>query len=137
MTSITRFFIAMALPILAISLTPRAAMAQSYTGNWPITVSKSHYSNGTYCAALTDDGNQGFPHSGPASLVPSNGYFGWFTVINGIVTVTIPEAYNGELEFLVFVAHASDGRIGKGAFVLAGGPDDSGVAVFGAKNGCS
>jgi len=59
------------------------------------------------------------------------------SLVNGIVTVTIPEAYNGEFEFLVFVAHANDGRIGKGAYVLAGGPDDSGVAVFGAKNGCS
>lgn len=136
MTSIARVFIAMALPVVAISLMPSAAMAQSYTGNWPITVSKSHYSNGLYCVALTDDGSQGFPHSGYASLVPSNGYAGWFTVINGIVTVTIPEAYNGEFEFMLFVAHAGDGRIGKGAYDLAGGPDDSGVAVFGAKNGC-
>ncbi|MFZ3340681.1 MAG: hypothetical protein WA609_18230 [Terriglobales bacterium] len=136
MTSITRVFLAMALPIVAISLMPSAAMAQSYTGNWPITVSKSHYGNGTYCVALTDDGSQGFPHSGYAAFVPSNGYAGLFTVINGIVTVTIPEPYNGELEFQVFVAHASAGRIRKGAYDLAGGPDDSGVAVFGAKNGC-
>lgn len=136
MTSVARFFIATALPIVAISLMPSAAMAQSYTGNWPITVTKSHYSNGTYCVALTDDGSQGFPHSGNASLVPPNGYPGLFTVINGIVTVTIPEAYNGEFEFLVFVAHASNGRISKGAYDLAGGPDDAGVSVFGPKNGC-
>jgi hypothetical protein len=136
MSPITRIFIAMALAILAISLTPSAAMAQSYTGNWSIAVSQSHYSNGTYCLALTDNGNQGFPHSGPASLVPSDGYVGWFTVINGIATVTIPQAYDGEFDFLVFVAHATDGRIKKGAFALAGGPDDSGMAVFGAKNGC-
>jgi len=136
MTSITRVFIAMALLIVAISLMPSAAMAQSYTGNWPITVTKSHYGNGTYCVALTDDGSQGFPHSGYASLVPSNGYVGVFTVVNGIVTVTIPEPYNGELEFLVFVAHAGYGRIGKGAYDLAGGPGDTGEAVFGAKNGC-
>ena len=121
MTSIARSFTAMALPILAISLTASAAMAQSYTGNWPIAVSQSHYSNGTYCIALTDNGNQGFPHSGPASLVPSDGYVGWFTVINGIATVTIPQAYNGEFDFLVFVAHATDGRIKKGAFVVYNG----------------
>src|ERR1700686_5764677 len=120
MTSITRVFIAMALPIVAISLMPSAAMAQSYTGNWPITVSKSHYGNGKYCVALTDDGSQGFRHSGYASLVPTNGYAGWFTVINGIVTVTIPGPYNGELEFQGFVAHASGGPIGQGAYVLAG-----------------
>ena len=122
--------------VAAIAFTTSAAMAQSYTGNWPITVSKSHYGNGKYCVALTDDGSQGFRHSGYASLVPTNGYAGWFTVIHGIVTVTIPGPYNGELEFQVFVAHASTGRIGKGAYTLAGGPDDSGVAVFGAKNGC-
>jgi hypothetical protein len=136
MTSIIRAFIAMALPIVAISLASSAVMAQSYTGNWPITVSKSHYGNGTYCVALTDDGSLGFPHSGYASLGPPNGYAGFFTVINGIATVTIPEPYNGELEFQVFVAHASNGHISKGAYDLAGGPDDSGVAVFGAKNGC-
>jgi hypothetical protein len=139
MTRITRTFIAMALPIVAFALMPRASMAQSYSGNWPMTVSHSHYANGRYCVALTDDGSLGWPHSGAASLVPLNGtYPGQFQVIDGLLTVTIPAPAGSNLSFLLFTARASDGHIGKGVYNLAyGGFFDSGVLVFGAKNRCS
>ena len=133
-----RTLIAVASPIVALVLMSSAAIAQSYTGNWPMTVTKSQYANGTYCLALTDDGSGGFPHSGEAELVPLNGtYPGAFQVINGILTVTIPEPEGSTLGFLIFIGHASDGHITKGAYDLAyGGFNDAGVLAFGAKGGC-
>jgi hypothetical protein len=55
MTRHIRKFIAMALATAAFALTTSAAMAQSYTGNWPATVTQSQRDNGTYCISLTDD----------------------------------------------------------------------------------
>lgn len=138
MTRITRIIIATTLTVVAFALASSVSMAQSYTGNWPATVSKSHFANGTYCIKLTDDGSLGFPHSGGAQLVPSNGtYPGIFEVINGVLTVDIPEPADADLEFLIFTARASNGTIGKGAYNLAyGGFFDFGLLVFGAKNGC-
>ncbi|MGC1373773.1 MAG: hypothetical protein WA824_16680 [Candidatus Sulfotelmatobacter sp.] len=135
-----RTFIAMALPIVAFALASSPAMAQSYTGNWPATVSQSHRANGTYCITLTDDGSLGWPHSGEATLVPAQGTdFGTFQVIDGVLMVTFTQpggtAENGAL---LFIASASDGRIGKGAYEQFYGTEiDSGVLVFGAKGGCS
>jgi len=138
MTRNIRIFVAMASLIVAFALMSGAAMAQSYTGNWPMTVTKSQYANGHYCLALTDDGSGGFPHSGEAELLPLNGtYPGAFQVINGILTVTIPEPEGSTLGFLIFIGHASKGHITKGAYDLAyGGFNDAGVLTFGAKGGC-
>ena len=138
MTRNIRIFMAMALPIVALAMMSSAAMAQSYTGNWPMTVTKSQYANGHYCLALTDDGDQGWPHSGEAELVPLNGtYPGAFQVINGILTVTIPAPAGSTLEFLIFIGHARGGHITKGAYDLAyGGFFDAGVLTFGAKGDC-
>jgi hypothetical protein len=138
MTGIIRTFIAMALPIAALALTPSAAVAQSYSGDWPMTVSHSKYDNGKHCLALTDNGVGG-GHSGEAVLVPQGTtYVGQFTVINGVITVIIPKPVDGELEFLVYTASASNGQFGSGAYSLAyGGYFDSGALVFGTKNGCS
>jgi hypothetical protein len=139
MRTIARFMV-IALPILAFALMPSDARAQSYTGNWPFTITDSRYANGTYCLALTDTGKAGWPHSGGASLVPLNGtYPGGFQVIDGLltVTITVPGGY-GTLAFYVYVAHAKDGHIGKGVYDLAyGGYGDSGLLTFGEKNGCS
>ncbi|MGA2424399.1 MAG: hypothetical protein ABSG07_10370 [Terriglobales bacterium] len=138
MTRNIRRFIVMALPIVAFALTSSAAMAQSYSGNWPMTVTKSQYANGTYCVALTDDGSAGWPHSGGAVLVPETGtYPGIFQVIDGLLTVNIPAPAGANLSFLLYTARASGGHIGKGVYNLAyGGFNDSGVLVFGAKGGC-
>ena len=59
---------ATALAVAVFALTSSAAMAQSYTGDWPATVTQSQRSNGTYCVTLTDDGSYGWPHSGEAEL---------------------------------------------------------------------
>jgi hypothetical protein len=134
-----RRFIATTLAIAAFALTTSAAMAQSYTGNWPATVTKSQRDNGTYCIALTDDGNYGWPHSGEATLLPNDGqYPGYFTIIDGLITVTFtfPSGEGDCCDFLVFTARASKGHIGKGAFNYFG-LTDNGLLAFGKLDGCS
>jgi hypothetical protein len=140
MTRNIRISMAVVLAVMAFALTSSAAMAQSYSGNWPATVSQSHHANGTYCITLTDDGSLGWPHSGEASLEPNEGTdFGTFQVIDGLIMVTFTQpggtAENGAL---LFIARASDGHIGRGAYEQFYGTEvDSGVLIFGAKNSCS
>jgi len=137
MTGHTRF-IAMTFVVAVFALTS-AAMAQSYTGDWQATVSHSQRSNGPYCISLTDDGSYGAPHSGEASLIPNNSpYPGYFTVINGIITVTFTyQSGEGDCcDFQVFTARASNGQIGTGAYNYLG-LTDIGVLTFGKKGSCS
>ncbi len=137
-----RILMAAVLPIVAFALTPSAAMGQSYSGNWPVTLTQAPHGNGTYCLTLTDNGAFGWPHSGEASL--SGGkldgtLYGTFQLIDGLLVVTIeaPGA-TGQNAGLVFIGHASSGHIGKGVYdeVYGGEEFDSGVLAFGVKNGC-
>jgi len=140
MTTNIRRFVAMALPIVAFALTPGAAKAQSYTGSWPATVSQSQYGNGTYCVKLHDDGGYGWPHSGEATLYPSEGTdSGTFRVIAGLMIVTFSQpGGTADVGSLTFTAPASDGHIGKGAYEqFYGLVTDSGMALFGARDACS
>jgi len=133
-----RSFIPTAFAIAAFALTTSAAMAQSYTGNWPATVTKSQRDNGKDCVTLTDDASYGWPHSGPAKLNGQQDPYGaYFTVINGLITVTFisPSGEGDCCDFFVFTAPASNGQIGKGVFNYFG-PGDSGLVRFGKKNGC-
>src|SRR5579863_7638734 len=83
MTGSIRTFMAMALLLVCLALTSGTAMAQSYSGNWPLTVTRSQRSNGRYCVMLTDDGSLGWPHSGGASVVVGGtSLFGTFQLIN-------------------------------------------------------
>jgi hypothetical protein len=34
-----------------------AAMANNYSGSWPVTMTKSQHSNGTHCLTLGEDGS--------------------------------------------------------------------------------
>jgi len=143
MTRNTRTLVAIALPLLALALT-HAAAAQSFTGNWPITITKSPHGNATYCLALTDDGSLGFPHSGSATLtgqtLGGEKLFGTFQVINGLLTATIQsQGGTGQNAGLVFVGHAAKkGTLGKGIYdeVYGGEEFDSGALAFGVKGGC-
>ncbi len=135
-----RLFVAMALPIVVFVLTPSAASAQSYTGNWPGTVTDSRGSNGTYCITLTDNGSLGWPHSGQATMVENRStLYGTFQVIGPLITITIESPGDYADAGLVFVAQASNGTVGKGVYddVYSGEEIDSGVLMFGAKNSCS
>ena len=142
MTRNIRTLIAMALPIFALALTSSAAMAQSFSGNFPVTLTQSQRGgNATYCVTLTDDGSLGRPHSGPASatgVVPSGPLFGTFQLIGHLLTVTIQNSSEGQNAGLVFVAPAINGQIGKGVFDLVFGGQElnSAVATFGVKGGC-
>jgi hypothetical protein len=139
MTRHIRRLIAIALAIAAFALTTSAAVAQSYTGNWPVTVTQSQRDNGTYCVSLTDNGSGGFPHSGEAVLNGQNNpYGGYFTVVDGLITVTFtyPSGEGDCCSFLVFTAHANNGKIGKGVFNYFG-LTDIGLLAFGKKDGCS
>jgi len=132
-------FMAMGLAIVAFALTPGAAKAQSYTGSWQTMVSRSLYGNGTYCVKLRDDGSFGWPHSGEATLYPSEGTDeGTFRVINGLMIVTFSQpGGTADIGSLTFTGPASDGQIGKGAYEqFYGLVTDSGMAVFGAKDSC-
>lgn len=117
-----------------------AAMTQGYSGSWPVTVSKSHHSNGTYCLTLNDGGSYGWRHSGSASLVIGSTKFpyGTFQVINHTLVATIQAQGYGQNAGLVFIAPADRGRIGEGVFEdVYGGEDfDSGALAFGMKGGC-
>jgi len=132
---------ATALAILAFALTPSAAQAQSFTGNWPMTETvKQFHETNTYCLSLTDNGSADFPHSGPATLNGSGftDLTGIFQVVNGVLVATFYVADdNGSLNGLVFVAPASKGAIGKGFGELVSGAETvTGALAFGTKNGC-
>jgi hypothetical protein len=118
-----------------------AALAGTYTGNWPLIVSHAKYGNGAYCLTLTDDGSVGWPHSGYVSLQGPGGNlpFGTFQLIGHLLAVTVEQpGGSGQNAGLVFVAHASKGVIGNGIYdqVYGGEEFDSGKVVFGAKGGC-
>ncbi len=119
------------------------AMAQSFSGNWPATVSHSHRNNGAVCLMLTENGTLGWPHSGPAKVAGHafGGTLvdGTFQLIDNTLVATIQEPSNsGQNACLVFTAPAGNGNIGKGAFdqVYGGVEFDSGLLVFGVKGGC-
>jgi hypothetical protein len=107
----------------------------SYAGAWPVTVSRSQRSNGTYCLTLTGAGN-----SGTASLVAGTQKYnyGSFFVIDGIIMVTIQEPLYGQNGAIMFSAHAARGHLGHGVFEnVEGGSDfDAGALAFGTKGDC-
>jgi hypothetical protein len=125
--------------VAVFALMSSAAMAQSYSGKWPATVTKSQRDNGKNCITLTDDGSYGFHHSGEAVLNgQNNGYPGYFTVVDGLITVTFtfPSGEGDCCNFAVFTAPASGGQIGKGVFNYLG-LTDIGEVTFGKKDACS
>ncbi len=136
-------FMVTALLIVAFALTPSAAMAQRYSGNWPVNVDLPPQFGHTACLTLVDNGTAGAPHSGSASisgpLVGGTLPYGTFQVINHLLVVTIQAASDsGSDAGLVFIAPASDGDIGTGVFENVYGGEDflSGALTFGTKGGC-
>ena len=143
MTRIMNSCVVAALPILAFALTPSAAMAQSYSGNWPVNVDLPPQFGHKACLTLVDNGTAGAPHSGSASisgpLVGGTLTYGTFQVINHLLVATIQaQSDTGSNAGLVFIAPASDGDLGKGVFENVYGGEDfqSGALTFGTKGGC-
>jgi hypothetical protein len=106
--------------------------AQSYGGNWPVTVTRSQHSNGTDCLTLAADGS--------ASLVIGGQRFpnGSFLVTNHTLVATITAQAYSQNAGLVFIGSADRGKIGPGVFedVYGGSDFDSGALAFGMKGGC-
>jgi hypothetical protein len=113
-----------------------APASHGYSGSWPVTVSRSQHSNGTYCLTLTENGRNG----GSASLVVGSQKFtyGTFQVINHTLVATIQAQGYGQNAGLVFIGSASRGTIGRGVFddVYGGEAFDEGALAFGMKGGC-
>lgn len=117
-----------------------AGESHRYTGSWPVTVSRSQHSDGTFCLTLNDSGSGGWPHSGTASIVIGTKKYsdGSFQVINHTLIATIPVQAYSQNAGLVFIGSASRGNIGPGVFedVYGGSDFDSGALAFGNKGGC-
>ncbi|MFY9739834.1 MAG: hypothetical protein WAK11_12415 [Candidatus Cybelea sp.] len=112
-----------------------ASASQSYSGSWPVTVTGSQFSNGTYCLTLTGNGT-----SGSASLV-ANGqryHYGSFEVVNQMLMATIVKPSGSQNGALTFNASANRGRIGQGIFenIEGGSSFDFGALAFGMKGSC-
>jgi len=108
-----------------------AATAHGYSGNWPVTVTKSQRSNGTSCLTLGENGS--------ASLVlGSRKYDGSFLVSKHTLVATITVQAYSQNAGLVFIGSASRGNIGPGVFedVYGGSDFDAGALAFGMKGGC-
>src|ERR1700756_4284214 len=88
-----------------------SAMAASYSGDWPLTVTDSKGFNGNHCLALTDDGSFGWPHSGFGMLDGTN--FASFQVIGNTIEVAVQDE-GQEVEGTVITASAKKGVIGNG-----------------------
>ncbi len=142
---------AMALPLLGFALMPSSAGAQSFTGNYSVSVTETKCgiagnikcANLSYCLELTDDGSIGRPHSGPATLASSGSspLSGTFQVIGKTIMATFGVgSETGEDDSVVLVAPAngSTGTIGIGIYDLTAGESEaSGLATFGVNNSCS
>jgi hypothetical protein len=148
MTRNIRKFIAMTLPVLAFALAPSAAKAQSYTGNYPVSVTEMKggitgnilLGNEDFCLELTDNGDYGRPHSGTATLGDYQGGTltgGEFYVLGNMIFVNFTVGSdNGEAVGLVLFAPAINGKIGTGIFGDTGGVPTSGLAKVSVKGGC-
>lgn len=114
----------------------------SYTGTYPLTVTKSGHSNGTYCLTLTDEVSSGKRHHGSAVLtgplvdiLP----YGSFQVINHIIVASGEEQLgDGDTAGLIFTGRAANGNIDTLVYDqdYGGQSNDSGAVKIGEKNGC-
>lgn len=117
-------------PAVAHGLFP-IAMARSYSGSYPVTITNTGH--GTYTGCLTLNA------SGSASLVLGGGKFpyGSYVVDNKIFVATIQAQGYGQNAGMLFIAPA--GRIlDQGAYEEVYGGENflSGDLAFGAKGGC-
>jgi hypothetical protein len=122
--------------IASLVVSASAAMAQSFSGKWPLTGTKSIFENGTYCLTVTDNGSEGWPHSGSATIAQEP--CGFFQVIKGKFVADIVVPLQGQNGVLLFTSAGRNGIIGSGAVVLieGGEPLDSGEMLVGKKGRC-
>jgi hypothetical protein len=106
-----------------------------FAGTRPVTVSRSQVNNGTGCLTLTVNASG---NSASLSFRGQTLRSGSFTIITGIVLVTITQPEGSQNGAFLFVGPARRGHIGPGSFeqVSGGANFDAGVLAFGMKNGC-
>ena len=130
--------------VASLAVCASAAIAGgSYTGNYPVTVTRSNHSDGTYCLKLTDEGGSGRRHSGSAELTggPQVGLlpYGSFQVIAGIIVASGEQQLgDGDTAGLIFTGQAANGNIDTLVYDqdYGGQSNDSGAVKIGEKNGC-
>ena len=125
---------------LSIVISASAAMASSFSGNYPVTVTHSQHSNFRHCLTLTDNGTLGWPHSGPAVLDGRRDLGGSFQIIGPLIEVVTNQGggQSGQNAAAVYSATVGYGKFDTGTFeqIYGGASADSGVVTFGMKGGC-
>lgn len=119
---------------LAAALMSDSAIAASYNGTWPITITNSQYYNGNYCLTLSGSTGGGAELSGQLGDM-----YGNFQVLGKNLVAIVPEQTGGGFNWgLEFILPAKNGNLTKGTFVVDedGELANPGVAKVGAKNGC-
>jgi hypothetical protein len=120
---------------LCAALMSGPAAAQSYNGNWPLTISHSQFSNGSYCLTLNGSNSGGASLTGPLGNLPN----GDFQVVGRNLVASIAQPYGGGFNAgLVFVLPARNGNLAKGAYIddNDGYLYDTSTVTVGTKNGC-
>ena len=109
------------------------AVAASYQGNWPITITHSQFYNGKYCLKLSGATGGGAELTGPMGDL-----YGDFQVFGRNLVSIVPLPSNGFNEGEEFILPARNGVLAKGTYLEDGDGeiDNSGVATVGTKNGC-
>ena len=134
-------FVVMTLLGLAFALTPHAAMAQSYSGSWPLKASLPPGFGNTGCLTLVDDGIVDGVHSGTATVSGDLGGQGegTFEIINNLLIINFDDGGEGVSSTGVYIAHASNGNLSSGFLenVYGGYAYPSGALGFGVKGACS
>jgi len=134
-----RRIIFIAIALSAFALMSNAAIAQSYSGSFPVKVALPPHDANTACLTLVDTGKNG-QHSGSAKLsgdmAGNTTQTGTFQVLNHLLVATFETGSDtGEVVYSLFIAPAADGDLSPGAYEEPGFV--SGAASFGTKGGCT
>jgi hypothetical protein len=120
---------------LSAALMSGAAAAASHNGTWPLTISHSQYSNGSYCLTLAGSTSGGASLTGPLGNLPD----GDFQIVGHSLVASIAQPYGGGYNAgLVFTLPARNGNLAKGTHIddNDGYLFDTSVVTVGTKNGC-
>lgn len=112
------------------------ARGGGFTGNWPLTVTRSKYDNGNHCVALTDYSSGEWKYSGTALL--DGKLRGSFQVIGSLIEITVDDGGYSQNAGSVYSGILTKNGIGSGAFVEVYGGEafDEGKVAFGKRGGC-
>lgn len=120
---------------ISAALMSGTAVAASYQGNWPITITDAQFYNGQYCLELSGSTSGGAHLTGPLGDL-----YGDFQVRGRTLIAIVPleDGGCGCNDGETFVLPARSGLLVNGSYVEDGDGeiDNSGAAKVGTKNGC-